>query len=227
VGNRREPRKTVAVEVRIFGTDRDGKVFSESVKTIDVSRNGAKLGGVKANLLVDEIIGLTYGKNKVHFRVKWTGAPGTHTQGTVGLLNLTPEKALWDFPLPAGELDGYMQQRSVERRRWPRIKCSISVEIRPAGQAVIWGKASDLSQGGCFVEMPIPLATGTEFDIALWLREIKLPFRGRVVSVAAGFGNGISFMNVSSESEEHLRRFIETIIPNGVGALAFVKRSGL
>ena len=146
MGNRREPRKTVAVEVRIFGTDRDGKVFSESVKTIDVSRNGAKLGGLKANLRVDEIIGLTYGKNKVHFRVKWTGAPGTHTQGTVGLLNLTPEKALWDFPLPAGELDGYMQQRSVERRRWPRIKCSISVEIRPAGQAVIWGKASDLSK---------------------------------------------------------------------------------
>ncbi|HKW17420.1 MAG TPA: PilZ domain-containing protein [Terriglobales bacterium] len=227
MGNRREPRKTVAVPVRIFGTDRDGKVFSENVQTIDVSRSGVKLGGVKAILNLDEIIGLSYGKNKVHFRLKWTCHAGTAGQN-VGLLNLSPEKPLWDFPLPTGEVDDFLQQRNGERRRWPRVKCSISVEIRPSGQPVIWGKASDLSEGGCFVEMPVPLPLGSRFAIAVWLQETKLPLEGRVVSVAPGFGNGVCFLNVPPASQEHLRRFVERIIPmRSGGTLAFVKRSGL
>ncbi|PYV59269.1 MAG: hypothetical protein DMG98_05965 [Acidobacteria bacterium] len=41
------------------------------------------------------------------------------------------------------------------------MKCSISVELHCDGQPVIWGKASDLSVGGCFVEMPIPLPVET------------------------------------------------------------------
>jgi PilZ domain len=227
VGNRREPRKTVAVQVRIFGTDRDGKVFSENVRTIDVSRSGAKLGGVKANLHLEEIIGLTYGSNKVHFRVKWVGSAGAPNEGCIGLSNLTPEKPLWDFPLPAGEIDGFLQPRNAERRRWPRVKCSISIEIRAAGQPVIWGKASDLSQGGCFVEMSIPLPIGSEFDIALWLHETKLALKGRVVSMAPGFGNGVCFMNTSAESQDYLRRFVESIAPKQNAGLAFAKQSGL
>lgn len=230
MGNRREPRKIVAVEVRVFGTDCEGKVFSENVQTIDVSRSGVKLGGVKANISLDEIVGITYGKNKIHFRVKWAGTPATPSAGTIGLLNLTPEKPLWDFALPTEEVDAFLQQRNADRRRWPRVKCSISVEIRAPGQPVIWGKASDLSQGGCFIEMAIPLPAAREFDIALWLRETKLPLKGRVVSVAPGFGNGVCFFNTSSESQDFLRRFVESITPRGNGALgarAFVKRSGL
>jgi len=37
---------------------------------MDVSQNGARLIGVRATLKIDEIIGVTYGKNTVHFRVK-------------------------------------------------------------------------------------------------------------------------------------------------------------
>src|SRR5436309_10398517 len=98
MGKRREPRKPVEVPVRIFGTDSGGRIFSDNATTVDVSQNGGKLGGVKAHLKVDEIIGVTYGKNKVHFRVRWAGEAGSPQEGRVGLLNLTPEKPLWDFP---------------------------------------------------------------------------------------------------------------------------------
>jgi hypothetical protein len=73
MGKRREPRKPVELPVRIFGTDASGKIFSENVTTLDVSQRGARLGGVRAQIKVDEIIGVTHGKNKVHFRVKWAG----------------------------------------------------------------------------------------------------------------------------------------------------------
>ncbi len=227
MGSRCEPRKEAVVPVRIFGTDREGKVFSENVSTVDISHHGVKLRGVRASLKLDEIIGLTYGKNKGHFRVKWTGTPGTAAQGTAGLLNLSPEKPLWDFLLPQSGVDAFLARRNTERRRWPRVKCSISAELRLAGGApVIWGKASDLSQGGCFIEIPIPLSADTRFDIALWLGETKLPLHGQVASVAPGFGNGVRFLNLSAESQEHLRGFIDSIKPLQRESLSQIKRSG-
>jgi hypothetical protein len=59
------------VPVRIFGTDSSGRTFSDKVSTVDVSQGGAKLSGVGVQLKVDEIVGVAYGSNKGHFKVKW------------------------------------------------------------------------------------------------------------------------------------------------------------
>jgi len=50
MGKRREPRKPEEVPVRIFGTDRAGKIFSENVSTLDISQNGARLTESRRNL---------------------------------------------------------------------------------------------------------------------------------------------------------------------------------
>jgi hypothetical protein len=210
MGQRREPRKLIGVPVRIFGTDLAGKIFSENVTTVDVSQKGAKLRGVLARVRVEEIIGATYGKNKVHFRVKWTGEPGSPREGQIGLHNLTPEKPFWDFPLPSAAPDNF-SFAGKDRRRSVRVKCSISAELRPVGQPVIWGKVSDLSLGGCFVEMPIPLPVHAKFEIALWLGETKLRLQGEAASASPGFGIGVRFTNLSPENQELLRRHVQTI----------------
>ena len=210
MGKRREARKPLALPVRIFGTDRGGRMFSENVTTAELSQNGAKLTGVRAALKVDEIIGLTYGKSKVHFKVKWVGEPGSPREGEVGLLNLTPEKPLWDFPLPSGAMDDF-RFAGKDRRQSARVKCSISAELHPVGQPVIWGKVSDLSLGGCFVEMPIPLPVNTKFEVALWLGVTKLRLKGEVASASPGFGIGVRFTNVSPESQESLRRHMQIV----------------
>ena len=211
MGKRREARKPLALPVRIFGTDRGGRMFSENVTTAELSQNGAKLTGVRAALKVDEIIGLTYGKIKVHFKVKWVGEPGSPREGEIGLLNLTPEKPLWDFPLPSGAMDDF-RFAGKDRRQSARVKCSISAELHPVGQPVIWGKVSDLSLGGCFVEMPIPLPVNTKFEVALWLGETKLRLKGEVASSSPGFGIGVRFTNISPESQESLRRHMQIIV---------------
>ena len=210
MGKRREPRKVVQVPVRIFGTDAHGKIFSENVTALDVSQSGARLGGVRSQIKLDEIVGLTYGKSKVHFRMKWAARAGSPREGQIGLLNLSPEKPFWDFPLPHGiAVDNF--RSAVERRRSPRMKCSVSVELHPPGQTVIWGKGSDLSVGGCFVEMPIPLPVETGFAMALWLGETKLRLHGQVASTSPGFGIGVRFTDVSPETQEFLRRHMEGI----------------
>lgn len=118
---------------------------------------------------------------------------------------------MWDFPLPHPVLDNFREDSLGDRRRSPRAKCSISVELRAEGEPTIWGKASDLSVGGCFVEMPIPLKLGSQFEITLWISGTKLKLPAAVASSAPGYGVGIKFGDVKAQDADLLRRFINTL----------------
>jgi hypothetical protein len=214
MGKRREPRVDMSVPVRIFGTDSSGQIFSEKLSTLNVSRHGAELGGVQAQLKMGEIIGLTYGTNKVHFRIMWVGAPGTPKQARIGLLNLSPDKPLWDFVLPGPGVDGSGIARDPnDRRAHPRFKTVNSVEIHPEGQqAPIRARTADLSVGGCFIEMPNPLPRGTQMRIGIWVKDTKLWANGRVITSNPGFGIGVQFLQISDEDKTQLEQFLESTI---------------
>jgi hypothetical protein len=217
MGKRREPRVDKAVPVRIFGTDTNGQIFSEKLTTLNVSRHGAELGGVQAQLKMGEIIGLTYGTNKIHFRVMWVGQPGTPKQNRIGLLNLSPDKTLWDFPLPGPGIDGTGTGAAArdpnDRRAHPRFKTVNSVEIHPeAAQAPIRARTADLSVGGCFIEMPNPLPKGTQIKIGIWVNDAKLWANGRVVTSTPGFGIGVQFIQISEQDQSQLQQFLESTI---------------
>jgi hypothetical protein len=212
MGKRREPRLEIKVPVRIFGTDGGGKIFSEKVFTANVSQQGAELSGVQAQPNVDEIVGVTYGATKTHFRVKWVGQSGTPKAGHLGLLNLSPATSLWDFPLPPPSFDGSVRD-THDRRVHPRLKCTNSVEIYPAGApAPIRSRTSDISLGGCFLEMPNPLPKGTQIRIALWVKEFKLWANGEVVTSTPGFGIGIKFTSITEQDRNQLKQFLESMV---------------
>jgi hypothetical protein len=212
MGRRSQPRKQIEVSVRIFGTDRHGQVFSEKVLTVNVSRTGAEIAGVRSDLALDEIVGLTYGANRVHFRVKWIGSAGTATAGHVGLLNIAPEKALWDFPLPPDIVDVY-QVGSIEMRKTPRFRCQNSIEVHVAGGASFWGTVADLSLGGCYVEMPLPLQPGTKLKVGLWLGQTKAWAEAQVAHRTPGLGVGLRFLEISDQDRDLIRRFLENLAP--------------
>jgi PilZ domain len=205
MGKRREPRKEIRVPVRIFGTDSSGEIFSEKVFTVNVSQQGVELSGVRARPSVDEIIGLTYGTTKAHFRVKWVGQLGSAMAGRMGLLNLSPEKSLWDFPLPPPGFDVSVRD-ARDRRASPRLKCASSVEVYVTGEtAPIRSRTSDLSLGGCFLEMPNPLPKGTQIRIALWVKEFKLWAGAQVVTSTPGFGIGVKFTEMTNQDRNELK----------------------
>jgi PilZ domain len=225
MGKRREPRHAIRIPVRIFGTDADGQMFSENVHSFDISNQGARLDGVKARLKVGEIIGVTQGQKKTRFCVQWVGQPDTSMAGQVGLVSVTQDKSIWDAPLaakgpdtfaepdPASERRKTVDRRQVtDRRGPPRLKCVISVQLQPSGQAApIWGKAVDISSGGCFVEMPIPLQKGTKLNIGIWIKEHKLQASGRVVNSRPGFGIGVQFTEMSELDAAQLKDFLKSI----------------
>ena len=212
MGRRSQPRKQIEVPVRIFGTDRYGQVFSEKVLTVNVSRTGAEIVGVRSELALDEIVGLTYGVNRVHFRVKWIGAAGTPKAGHVGLLNIAPEKPLWDFPMPADAVDVF-QTGSLERRHPPRFRWQNSIEGHVAGGASFWGTVADLSLGGCYVEMPLPLQAGAKLKVGIWFGQTKVLAQAQVAHKTPGLGVGLKFIEISDQDRDVIRRFVENLAP--------------
>lgn len=207
MGEDREVRKEIKLAVRIFGTDADGRVFSENVFTSNISRSGVELSGVQARLKVDEIIGLAYGTNKGRFRVRWAGRPDTPEAGNLGLLNMAPDKQLWDIATPKGIERG---SANAERRAEPRLKCQCSIEIHPDIQsAPIRSHTGDLSMGGCFVEMSLPIAKGTKAKVGIWLDDTKIWAWARVVSCTPGFGIGIRFLEMSPSDQHKLSDFLQ------------------
>jgi hypothetical protein len=213
MGRRSQPRKQVEVPVRIFGTDSHGQVFSEKVSTVNVSRTGAELAGVRADLVLDEIVGVTCGSNRVHFRVKWIGAPGTSKAGHVGLLNIAPGKPLWDFPLSSNAVDAF-EPGSVEMRKDTRYRCQNSVEVHVhEGGASFWGTVADLSLGGCYVEIPIPLELGTKLKVGIWLGQTKAWAEAQVTHRTPGLGIGLKFIEISDQDLDQIRRFLTSLAP--------------
>jgi hypothetical protein len=214
MGTRREPRVPAKLAVRVIGTDAEGKPFSENVNTADISRYGARLEGLKANLLPGEVVGLTHGESKGRFVVQWAGQAETPRAGQVGLFNNAPDKWKWNMPLPPAYIDNYAGETRAggERRQHPRMKSMNSVQVQPENQnAPIWGKTVDLSEGGCFVDMPIPLEKNTRVKITMWVKEHKLWAKGKVVSSRPGFGNGIQFTEMSAIDSQRLTEFLKSL----------------
>jgi PilZ domain len=212
MGRRSQPRKQVEVPVRIFGTDKHGQTVSEKARVVNASRSGAELADVRSELKLDETIGVTYGTNRAHFRVKWIGASGTSKAGHVGLLNVSPEKPLWDFPLPPDALDNY-QLGSLEGRTTARFRCQNSIEVHVKTGESFWGTVADLSLGGCYVEMAIPLVVGTKLRVGIWLGQDKAWAEAQVAHRTPGMGIGLKFIEISDQDRDRIRRYLENLAP--------------
>jgi len=102
---RSERRHTVPIAVRLWGLDRDGKVFSQNARTLDIASNGARLFGVTAALERGFIVGLQCGNMRARFMVVWVGEVGSPREGQIGLR--AAENGIWSVALPRASDDDY------------------------------------------------------------------------------------------------------------------------
>jgi len=93
------------------------------------------------------------------------------------------------------------------RRGESRFPCKLGAEVYRLGSTVPNRcTLSDISEGGCYVEMPSPLTEQTAVEIVVRTSEMKLKIRGQVLAVHPGFGIGVRFMfDDAAEREEVLR----------------------
>jgi CheY-like chemotaxis protein len=93
------------------------------------------------------------------------------------------------------------------RRAERRLPCKVGAEIYRLGATVPNRvNLSDISEGGCYVEMPSPLSGRSGVEILVRTAATKLRIQGQVIATHPGFGMGVRFMfRDSAEREEILR----------------------
>ncbi len=98
IAKRRERRVIAPLTVRLWGLDREGRVFSQNVRTLNIATSGARLCNVTASLERGFIVGLQCGNMRARFMVVWVGEKGTSREGQVGLR--VAENGLWSVAMP-------------------------------------------------------------------------------------------------------------------------------
>jgi hypothetical protein len=100
-----------------------------------------------------------------------------------------------------------------ERRRHPRYTVRVPIELHPEGSDVpIQLETTDLSRGGCYVELLTPLPLGVRVQATLWLADYPVVIHGRVVTRHPQFGNGIIFVDFEGQAEVLLNRYLDAIV---------------
>jgi len=86
---------------------------------------------------------------------------------------------------------------------------------------------TDLSLGGCYLEMPSPFPIGTR--VVLIMRAAKLENRaeGAVRVMHPEIGMGVEFTRASAEQREHLEKFIQMLRSRGVQPELVVEPEGM
>src|SRR3989442_9434652 len=103
------------------------------------------------------------------------------------------------------------------RRRFPRLKCFVAVELKVGGSSTpVWGNLSNTSIGGCFVETAIPVPSGSTVEIGLWLANGKIWIKGVILTgivtkSSPTFAVRIKYAELDRAERETLRHFLKFV----------------
>ena len=118
-------------------------------------------------------------------------------------------------PFEADEFNPFAM--SDDRRRHPRMKCFVAVEVRVEGSDdPIWGNLSNTSRGGCLVQTSSVIETGKKIEIGLWVANGKIWVKGVILNgIVTGAktseGIRIKFSEMDAGERETLRHFLRFI----------------
>jgi CheY-like chemotaxis protein len=103
--------------------------------------------------------------------------------------------------------DSSILSNASNRRGEHRFACKLGAEVYRLGSKVPNRCIlSDISEGGCYVEMPSPFSGQSGVEILVRTSDTKLRISGQVMTIHRGFGMGVRFMfRDSVEREEVLR----------------------
>jgi methyl-accepting chemotaxis protein len=93
---RGDRRYRMAVPVKLKATDVNGLVLEQEVVTIDVSKRGALLKGIRGALRTGKRVSLAR-RNKVEeFQIAWVGAENTERRDQIGVAAVDPASSFWN-----------------------------------------------------------------------------------------------------------------------------------
>jgi hypothetical protein len=145
-----------------------------------------------------------------------SAAAGASTTSSVALPEPKPV-ATTPAATPPFEPDIFTPSWGEDRRRYPRMKCFVAVELRVDGAVTpAWGNLSNTSMGGCFVETASPVPTGVNVEVGLWVASGKIWVKGMILNgivtkSSPCFGVRIRFGQMPATERESLREFLKFV----------------
>ena len=231
MGRRGEPRIAVTFPVVVRGLDSKGTPFVLTAETRDISCSGACLKGLSGIVVSGKKVEVEYGDQRAWFRVQWAGAAGSSKAGQAGLRCLEPGRYIWGIPPQEWESDSFDPSKPEtatprpppppavspssgsapwsghERRQFVRHACRMAAQIvLQNGSLRMTATVTDISLGGCYMEMLSPLPVDTFVDIAISPADTTLQLSGRVRSSQVNFGMGVAFTGMRPQDFEVLRK---------------------
>jgi hypothetical protein len=206
MGNRTEGRAESALVVRVLGMDANGHAIMETARTVNISRHGVVIEGLRSNVKPGEVLSLQYQGRKVRYRVVWAG--DAETAGQLGLEQLNLKDDLWRHDLPP-DPGRDTTPRGGERRQQPRFEASLPVEVKSSEGTPIRAEITDISLSGCYVNTLFPVPLDSVVAIVFWLGDEKVAVKGRARTSVLGVGCGIEFMELSAAASQRLAAYLE------------------
>ena len=97
-------------------------------------------------------------------------------------------------PVTGAELAASARSDPDNRRGQTRYACRLGAEVYRTGIAVPTHCClTDLSAGGCYLEVPLPFSKGSSVEITVRTYELKLRLRGTIQTSHPGYGMGVAF----------------------------------
>jgi DNA-binding NarL/FixJ family response regulator len=98
------------------------------------------------------------------------------------------------------------------RRGESRHACSLGAEVYRLGSTVPNRcTLSDISGGGCYVEMPTPFEANSPVEIIVRTQSMKIRVRGMVQATHPGFGMGVRFSLKDAPEREQVQQLINVV----------------
>lgn len=107
---------------------------------------------------------------------------------------------------PPGQAD------ANNRRAQTRYSCRLGAEVYRTGTPVPHHCClTDLSSGGCYLEVALPFPQGSTVEILVRTYEMKLRLRGTVLASHPGYGMGIAFELSTKEEQANVKKLTDFV----------------
>jgi CheY-like chemotaxis protein len=98
------------------------------------------------------------------------------------------------------------------RRSQVRYACRLGAEVYRTGTPVPHHCClTDLSSGGCYLEVYLPFPLGSSAEILVRTKEMKLRLRGAVQASHPGYGMGIAFELKTKEERDNVKKLLDFV----------------
>lgn len=209
---RPEARLSADIPVRVWGMDAEGRPFFQNATASNLSSDGAQLSRLNHALKMGDIIGIQYDEKKARFQIMWVKTLGIPKSIVAGVRILPNQSAPWG-EMAAAASKSKVASKGSERRRFARhnINFPITISFPHGARSHMQCSATDIGGRGCYVESLVPLPTGTEVIVTLWIDSEKVICRGSVRASDPGVGMGIEFLDLQVEIQQRLQQYLDKI----------------